>query len=387
MAISSAADAVRLSKQLQKVQLELERMRKSEKAQRENLRQEVLEKLEAKAHEAQDLRAELDGVRHRLTAALNRPIAPAIDVSDAGANSSSARHTLLAVSSAAEPELEEFLAMIGCQHCQIPLMELGVSSPADLTYVTDEELGAAGLLPVQFRKIRAAANGYSGREKPVSATTQHKLSRSPSAASVPKSRRAPSNSGRAPSNSVRAPLDERAPTQAAERSPPPRRPQGSKSKPRSSAAVATPPAAGGDKQMTEMKRALQVERLAREEAEQSLLAEREVMEEMKKLQVKNTAERQRLHASAGSGAPGSTAEGVLGPVAGTGYAGHERRTPQLQHGTDTWRKLGAEIQSLESNITFIENMLLPEEEEDEADSPATAVPTPAAAALPIVHEL
>ena len=37
----------------------------------------------------------------------------------------------------------------------------------------------------------------------------------------------------------------------------------------------------------------------------------------------------------------------------------------LERGSDTWRKLGQEIMSLETNIEFIESMLLPEDEEEE----------------------
>lgn len=46
----------------------------------------------------------------------------------------------------------------------------------------------------------------------------------------------------------------------------------------------------------------------------------------------------------------------------------------MERGSDTWRKLGQEILSLETNIDYIESMLLTEGEEDgegkEAASPS-----------------
>lgn len=39
----------------------------------------------------------------------------------------------------------------------------------------------------------------------------------------------------------------------------------------------------------------------------------------------------------------------------------------LERGSDTWRKLGQEILSLETNIDYIESMLLPEVEGGQDD--------------------
>lgn len=371
MAMSSAADAVRLSKQLKKVQLELERMRKEEKAQRQNLRAEVLEQLAAKTAEAQDLRGELDSVRHRLTAALSRPLdsSQSVDhVSDAR-TSSDAR---ISSKTVIEPMLVEFLSAIGCQHCQVALAELGVTSPADLTYVTDEELGAAGLRPVQWRKIRAAANNISGQSGAVPLIGLHQESMSPVS---PKSKSSSTRQRKSLGRDDQSPVfDSRRPAQ--------RRDRFIASGRSSSMQTSVVSDAAGENDLTEMKRALQVERLAREEAEHSLLAEREVMEEMKKMQVKSTAERQRQHASAS--VAGSTAQ-ATGPH-DTSEAPHGLRSDsRMQHGTDTWRKLGAEIQSLESNISFIENMLLPEDDSECAagiDDSGKSVPV-----TTVVHEL
>ena len=46
----------------------------------------------------------------------------------------------------------------------------------------------------------------------------------------------------------------------------------------------------------------------------------------------------------------------------TGAMFAERLTAVMERGSDTWRKLGQEILSLETNIDYIESMLLPEVE-------------------------
>jgi hypothetical protein len=39
----------------------------------------------------------------------------------------------------------------------------------------------------------------------------------------------------------------------------------------------------------------------------------------------------------------------------------------MERGSDTWRKLGQEILSLETNIDYIESMLLPDGEEQQGE--------------------
>jgi hypothetical protein len=321
-----------------------------------------------KGQEAEHLRAELDAVRKRLATALTRPVGSPLvgsplvtDLDNRPGPAVETRGSKLPTELG--PELAELLATTGLQQFSEGLAELGVTSPRDITYVTDEELAGIGLRPVQWRKLRTAAGVDAAPAVPHASSP-----RSPVVGS-PAGRRSPTRA-----QSAREDFLFIARTQSTQQmmmGGAPAHASGSdmKSK-REAQKVRTPRTpeekkkTEGEKEVSEMKRALRAERLAREEAEQSLLAEREVMQEMKKMQVERTAERQRQHASATSAVSvvpgGANAETTHG-AALKAIEGQKR-----EHGTDTWRKLGQEIQSLESNIEYIENMLLPEDEEEGA---------------------
>ena len=125
-----------------------------------------------------------------------------------------------------------------------------------------------------------------------------------------------------------------------------------------------------------MEAALRSERLAREEAEQSLQAEREVMHAVQLMQRSQTEQRRLAHEDARRVTAEVTAEAAeaaqrLGgggsQISQTLAAAEAANRAVLERGSDTWRKLGQEIMSLETNIEFVESMLLPEDEEEDED--------------------
>jgi hypothetical protein len=57
---------------------------------------------------------------------------------------------------------------------------------------------------------------------------------------------------------------------------------------------------------------------------------------------------------------------VANPLPLSATAGAANRAV-MERGSDTWRKLGQEILSLETNIDYIESMLLPDGEEQQGE--------------------
>ena len=254
------------------------------------------------------------------------------------------------------------------------LARLGVAHGADLPYVTDEELEGTGLAPVQRRKLREAAAAAGGGAPAATSL----LSPTSSAVQAMISDMSPVSSN------PTANADHAVDSSSAD--------GGGGSPPEADAKVDA-----AERRLEEVEAELRRERIMRTDGEQTLQAEREVLAAMQQMQIAQTEERQRCDAvfvcclwvgergerqswrlrcpceseaqdlaplcrcRAHAEAARQTAEAQAASAASAVQHAHEGdgagsvRVPSpseqamMDRGTDTWRKLGNEIMSLETN--------------------------------------